>query len=423
MTNPITGGGAGAGTDAVQALARSGRTAEAAESMIDSARQLGVVHTPRLAEDLARVVEHDPRRAAELLAEIRTQLSPTDQQALARELAQTLDARAAAQLQTQATRHADDLAARQRELALDLTQIGLSIAGIFDPTPVSDGLDGLISLFRGDFLGAGISVVSMIPYIGDAAKLGKLGKFAETVAKAVDLARVDAAFARSIEPALRGIRSTLDHVPVDSLPRAAREAIESMKTKIDELYAPAARGAGDVLPGAARVTPDGSGLINGVTNGAPNAPRFDRWVESGGTVRYDRASDTYAYARNIETSGYGVREVEIAYRRGADGIARPDFSAYTRDTVHIDTSLAKNYADHFKAANEQLAARLRADPGLASRLGLTPEQAAHIMRQPPLGTSPPGLTWHHGDNGAMHLVDRAVHREFTHQGGMSTWGN
>jgi hypothetical protein len=421
MVNPVTG--AGNGVDAAQTIYRSGRTAEAADAMLDSARQLGVVNAELLAKDLAKVAAHDPQRAADLLAEIKPKLSAADQRQLTRELAQELDTRAANQLQTQADQRIDDVASQKRELALDLVQIGLSVAGIFDPTPVSDGLDGIISLVRGDFLGAGISAVSMIPYLGDAAKLGKLGKFAETVAKAVDLAKVDPAFAKTIEPALQKIRDALDLVPVDKLPRSAREAIESMKSKVDELFAPAARGTGDVLPGAARVTPDSKGLINGVQNGAPNAPHFDKWVDSGGTVRYDRATDTYAYARTIETSGYGTRQVEIAYRRGADGVARPDFSAYTRDTVHIDTSLAKNYTDHFKAANEQLAARLRADPGLASRLGLTPEQAAHIMRQPPLGTSPPGLTWHHGENGAMHLVDRAVHREFTHQGGMSTWGN
>jgi hypothetical protein len=403
MVNPVTG--AGNGVDAAQTIYRSGRTAEAADAMLDSARQLGVVNAELLAKDLAKVAAHDPQRAADLLAEIKPKLSAADQRQLTRELAQELDTRAANQLQTQADQRIDDVASQKRELALDLVQIGLSVAGIFDPTPVSDGLDG------------------MIPYIGDAAKLGKLGKFAETVAKAVDLAKVDSAFAKTIEPALQKIRDALDLVPLDKLPRSAREAIESMKSKVDELLAPTARGAADVLPGATRVTPDSRGLINGAQNGAPNAPHFDKWVDSGGTIRYDRATDTYAYARTIETSGYGTRQVEIAYRRGADGVARPDFSAYTRDTVHIDTSLAKNYTDHFKAANEQLAARLRADPGLASRLGLTPEQAAHIMRQPPLGTSPPGLTWHHGENGAMHLVDRAVHREFTHQGGMSTWGN
>jgi hypothetical protein len=75
----------------------------------------------------------------------------------------------------------------------------------------------------------------MVPYIGDAAKLGKLGKFAETVAKAVDLAKLDPVFAATIKPALDGIRDALKSVPLDALPAPAREALQSMKTKIDEL--------------------------------------------------------------------------------------------------------------------------------------------------------------------------------------------
>ena len=94
---------------------------------------------------------------------------------------------------SQAARHTppppvDDAAragARQAdaaELALDVTQIALDIVGLVDPTPISDGVNGLISLGRGDWLGAGISAVSMIPYVGDAAKLGKLGRYAENTA-------------------------------------------------------------------------------------------------------------------------------------------------------------------------------------------------------------------------------------------------
>ena len=64
----------------------------------------------------------------------------------------------------------------------DVTQIALDIVGLVDPTPISDGVNGLISLGRGDWLGAGISAVSMIPYVGDAAKLGKLGRYAENTA-------------------------------------------------------------------------------------------------------------------------------------------------------------------------------------------------------------------------------------------------
>ena len=34
------------------------------------------------------------------------------------------------------------------ELVLDITQMGLDIVGIFDPTPISDGASGILSLAR-----------------------------------------------------------------------------------------------------------------------------------------------------------------------------------------------------------------------------------------------------------------------------------
>ncbi len=124
--------------------------------------------------------------------------------------------------------------AARDQLLLDLTQIALSIAGIFDPTPISDGIDGVISLGRGDFVGALISGISMIPYAGDLAKVGKLRKFADAIAAAVDLAKVDPAFARQVEPALRSIRAALDGVSLDGLPSLVREPLARMRSKLDE---------------------------------------------------------------------------------------------------------------------------------------------------------------------------------------------
>lgn len=120
------------------------------------------------------------------------------------------------------------------DLALDITQMGLDIAGIFDPTPISDGASGVISLFRGDFLGAGISALSMIPYVGDAAKLGKLGRYAETLAKAVDAAKSSPELAKAIGPAMEKLKGAIDAVPLDKLPDSLRNAVEPLKTKLDD---------------------------------------------------------------------------------------------------------------------------------------------------------------------------------------------
>ena len=120
------------------------------------------------------------------------------------------------------------------ELALDVTQMALDIVGLVDPTPISDGVNGLISLGRGDWLGAGISAVSMIPYVGDAAKLGKLGRYAETMANAVDLAKANPAIAKQLGPAMEKLREAFGHIPLDKLPQPMREALAPIKSKLDD---------------------------------------------------------------------------------------------------------------------------------------------------------------------------------------------
>lgn len=233
MTNPLNlATRADAGVSATRAATSAGTEAD---QLLASASQLGVPNMERLAQQLAPVLRSDPARGAELIGELRGKLSTADRQRLSDELSRQVP-----EGPLRGEPPAPDpaaLAAQKQELALDLVQIGLTLTGIVDPTPISDGLDGLISVFRGDWLGAGISVVSMVPYLGDAAKLGKLGAIGRTIERAVDLAKVDAAYAKTIAPALEKIRGALDQIPLDALPAPAREAIEGMKTRIDELAA------------------------------------------------------------------------------------------------------------------------------------------------------------------------------------------
>jgi uncharacterized protein len=126
-------------------------------------------------------------------------------------------------------------------LILDLTQMALDIAGIVDPTPISDGISGVMSLFRGDWLGAGISVAAMIPYVGDLAKAGKLPKLLRTVERAVEIASKDAKFAETLRPVLEKLKVALDAIPIDSLPGAIREPLQAMKNKIDEFFSASRR--------------------------------------------------------------------------------------------------------------------------------------------------------------------------------------
>ena len=129
------------------------------------------------------------------------------------------------------------LTPEQRELLLDLTQLGLGIAGIVDPSGVADATDAVISFGRGDWLGGIISGVSIVPVLGDLAKAGKLGTWAETVVKAVDLAGSNARFAKQLQPVVRRIDQVLDRIPLDRLPAAVREPLERIRGQIDRFFA------------------------------------------------------------------------------------------------------------------------------------------------------------------------------------------
>lgn len=113
------------------------------------------------------------------------------------------------------------------ELLLDGVQLALDLAGVVDPTPASDGASLLISLMRGDMLGAGIGVVSMVPYIGDLAKAGKLPRYLRSVEKIIELAETNKEFAKKAIPLLRRLDELLD-----LLPKGVNATVSEMKHRV-----------------------------------------------------------------------------------------------------------------------------------------------------------------------------------------------
>jgi len=72
--------------------------------------------------------------------------------------------------------------ATQGSTALDAGQLGLDAAGLIPGYgEVFDGINALVSLVRGDYMGAALSLISMIPTAGDY--VGKGGKLAIWVSK------------------------------------------------------------------------------------------------------------------------------------------------------------------------------------------------------------------------------------------------
>jgi hypothetical protein len=184
-------------------------------------------------EDLNRQIAANPAMAGALRQAVDAQLTPVQQGQLAASapLAQAKNGPSAA------------------TLALDLTQIGLDIVGIFEPTPFADGANTLISLGRGDWLGAGLSVLGVVPYLGDLAKVGKMGKWAKTVANAVELAARNPEAAKLLEPALRKVYDAVKAIPdgaLKKLPDDAQDAIRGMKKQLDEFFSPASRKLSDI---------------------------------------------------------------------------------------------------------------------------------------------------------------------------------
>jgi hypothetical protein len=68
---------------------------------------------------------------------------------------------------------------------------------VVDPSPLSDGIGMVMSLAEGDPIGAGLSALSMVPYLGDA--VGKTVKGARAVRKMKELTESIGKTARALD--------------------------------------------------------------------------------------------------------------------------------------------------------------------------------------------------------------------------------
>lgn len=129
-------------------------------------------------------------------------------------------------------------------LSLDLGQMALDVIGIVEPTPFADLTNAGISLVRGDGLGAALSAAGAIPYLGDAAKLGKLGHWAKTVSTAVETALHNPAARKALAPALNKLGEALKAIPdsiLSKLPGDAGAKLKGLRSQVETLASPIAR--------------------------------------------------------------------------------------------------------------------------------------------------------------------------------------
>lgn len=130
------------------------------------------------------------------------------------------------------------------ELALDLTQMGLDVVGIFEPTPFADLTNTGISAVRGNWGDAALSVLGVAPYIGDFAKIAKIPKWLkaiERISSAIDkfkdVAKYGGKGAEAVKEFVKKAKAVIDSLPIDKLPDALRDAVKSVKQKIDDFVA------------------------------------------------------------------------------------------------------------------------------------------------------------------------------------------
>lgn len=107
------------------------------------------------------------------------------------------------------------LAKADNDLKLEIAGAAADAAGLVDPTPASDLVGAGISIARGDYWGAALSTVSMVPYLGDA------------VAKPVKAVRATKAIA-GLEKKIATLTKT-----VNDLKKAKKEA-EAVETAAKE---------------------------------------------------------------------------------------------------------------------------------------------------------------------------------------------
>lgn len=256
----------------------------------DAATALAARHTDAngldmqaLAADVRDQRATDPEGAAATLARLEETLTPVERGQLAAALDGPSD--------PPANDNSPGGGRNSAQLALDLAQMTLDITGIIDPTPISDGSNAAVSagrslgsLFSGDWggagahlLNAGISAVSMVPALGDLAKAGKIGDWAQTVADAVGAVARNPAMREALEPALKTVGDAVHAIPqdaIDALPMGARQSIESMRSQLDEFLAGGGRAADDAAELAVRSF-DNAADFNRAANHAAANTRYE----------------------------------------------------------------------------------------------------------------------------------------------------
>src|SRR5690606_25311655 len=98
----------------------------------------------------------------------------------------------------------------QKELAWEVAKTAVDVAGLVDPTPISDLTGAAMSASDGDWKGAGLSLISVVPYLGDA--VGKPLKGARAAAKIAKLEKKVAALTQKVNSLSKPVKEAIENV-------------------------------------------------------------------------------------------------------------------------------------------------------------------------------------------------------------------
>jgi len=68
------------------------------------------------------------------------------------------------------------------------------------------------------------------------------------------------------------------------------------------------------FPDAQKISTQDAVKLAGRENAGPNARHFSSWIDEGGDVFYDSASDSFIYGKTIKTKTLGEEHIHIAYK-------------------------------------------------------------------------------------------------------------
>jgi hypothetical protein len=269
--------------------------------------------------------------------------------------------------------------------AVEKTGLVADVAGIFDPTPVSDTVGLAVAIAQGDPIGALASLGSMVPYVGDAvAKPLKIARKAPKVAEAIEAAlKAGDKLATSGKAALKEAGLTLEQVAA-----ARKKALETVQQAMVDVKRKLTNCKECNLV-------DAEGKAKGVLQLPRNGPA-GKW--KGGAQPADGNGVFQFSEKKILPNGDEVAEIE--FKNGA-----PDFSKYTLDGKH----------------------ELWEVTGKVS----TDERALEtLMREKNPSWSPPSTdqyTLHHFEDGTVGYVPNVIHDRTiggaAHSGGNSMVNN